>query len=151
MKSVITCPSGGQQLQGPGFYEICGLAWSGSGKVRKVEVSTDGGRTWKDAQLQEPILSKAHTRFRFPWNWNGEETILQSRATDEVGETQPTIGEMEKMWASDETKACTNVLGEDCDKIRRRANRAYIYSWRVAKDGSVHNGIKFSPEVMKFG
>jgi len=55
------------------------------------------------------------------------------------------------MWGSDETKACTNVLGEDCDKIRRRANRAYIYSWIVAKDGSVHNGIKFNPEVMKFG
>jgi len=151
VKSVITYPSGGHRLQGPGFYEISGLAWSGSGKVRKVEVSTDGGRTWKDAPLQEPIVSKAHTRFRLPWNWNGEETILQSRATDEAGEIQPPIGEMEKMWGSDENKACTNVLGEDCEKIRRRANRAYIYSWRVAKDGSVHNGIKFNPEVMKFG
>src|ERR1019366_1174256 len=74
--SVITRPSGGQQLPGRGCYEITGLAWSGGGAVRKVEVSTDGGRTWKDAQLQQPVLPKAHTRFCFPWNWNGEETVI---------------------------------------------------------------------------
>jgi sulfane dehydrogenase subunit SoxC len=151
VKSIITYPSGGLQLAGPGFYEISGLAWSGSGKVRRVEVSADGGRTWKDAQLQEPILSKAHTRFRYQWNWNGEEAFLQSRCTDEIGETQPSVVEMQKMWGSDETLACKNVLGEDCDKIRRRANRAYIYTWRVDKDGSVHNAIKFDPETFRFG
>ena len=70
-KSVITRPSAGMTLPGRGFYEITGLAWSGGGRIRKVEVSTDGGRTWKDAKLQEPVLPKAHTRFRFHWNWDG--------------------------------------------------------------------------------
>lgn len=87
-KSVITSPSGGQRIE-PGFVEIRGLAWSGRGRVSRVEISTDGGRTWKPAQLQEPILPKCHTRFRFPWRWDGQETILQSRCTDETGYAQP--------------------------------------------------------------
>ena len=72
LKSVITRPAGGQRLPGPGFYEITGLAWSGGGALRKVEVSTDVGRTWKEATLQDPVLPKAHTRFTFPWVWDGE-------------------------------------------------------------------------------
>ena len=89
-KSVITRPSGGQQLKGgPGFYEISGLAWSGHGHIRRVDVSTDGGRNWREAQLQQPILSKALTRFRFPWQWDGTAALLQSRAIDETGYVQP--------------------------------------------------------------
>lgn len=87
-KSVITSPSGGQTIL-PGFIEIRGLAWSGRGTITKVEVSTDGGRSWEQARLQEPVLSKCHTRFRFPWRWDGTETILQSRCTDETGYVQP--------------------------------------------------------------
>ncbi len=86
-KSVITSPSGGQRIE-PGFVEIRGLAWRG--KIVKTEVSTNGGRTWQAAQLQHPILSHCHTRFRFGWRWNGDETILQSRCTDETGYVQPT-------------------------------------------------------------
>ena len=86
--SVITRPSGGQQLAGPGFHEITGLAWSGYGAIRKVEVSTDRGRTWTDARLQEPVFSKAHARFRFDWTWDGQEAVLQSRCTDEQGHLQ---------------------------------------------------------------
>jgi sulfane dehydrogenase subunit SoxC len=97
-KSVITRPSGGQKLPGPGFHEITGLAWSGGGSVRRVEVSTDGGRTWKDAQLQEPIARKAHTRFRMDWNWDGTEVVLQSRCTDDRREVQPTLAELAKIW-----------------------------------------------------
>ena len=93
-KSVITSPSAGQQLKGKGFIEIRGLAWSGRGGVKKVEVSTDGGENWKEAQLQKPILPKCHTRFRHPWNWNGQETILQSRCTDETGYQQPTLKQL---------------------------------------------------------
>jgi sulfane dehydrogenase subunit SoxC len=93
-KSVITRPAGGQQLSGPGFYEITGLAWSGRGRIAKTEVSTDGGRTWHEAQLNEPVLSKALTRFRFPWWWDGTETPLQSRCTDETGYVQPTREEL---------------------------------------------------------
>jgi len=88
--SVITRPSGEQRLPGPGFHEISGLAWSGRGMIKQVEVSTDCGATWQVAQLQAPVLSKALTRFRLPWTWRGEETTLQSRSTDESGYTQPT-------------------------------------------------------------
>jgi sulfane dehydrogenase subunit SoxC len=89
-KSVITRPSGGQSLQGPGFYEITGLAWSGRGRIKRVEVSTNGGTSWKDAQLNEPVLAKALTRFVMPWRWDGKEAILQSRCVDETGYVQPT-------------------------------------------------------------
>jgi sulfane dehydrogenase subunit SoxC len=88
--SVITRPSGGHQLDGKGFHEISGLAWTGRGKIVRVEVSADGGQSWRDAELQAPIYSKALTRFRCPWRWSGEETILQSRSTDETGYVQPT-------------------------------------------------------------
>ena len=139
VKSVITFPSGGQQLSGRGFYEITGLAWSGGGAVRRVEVSTDGGRTWKDAQLQEPVLRFAHTRFRFPWRWNGEETVLMSRCTDENGDVQAAADEVEKHWGADTSDACRDVLGDECNHVPRRVHRAYIQPWRVARDGSVHN------------
>lgn len=82
-KSVMTSPSGRQQIH-PGFQEIRGLARSGRGKVARVEVSVDAGRTWQVAQLQEPVLPKCHTRFRFLWRWTGQEAILQSRCTDET-------------------------------------------------------------------
>lgn len=89
-KSVITRPAGGQKLDGRGFYEITGLAWSGRGRITRVEVSTDNGGTWRLAELQEPVLSKALTRFRLPWNWNGSETTIASRCQDETGYSQPT-------------------------------------------------------------
>ena len=90
-KSVITRPSGGQKLDaGAGAYEITGLAWSGRGKIARVEVSTDGGKSWKDATLQQPILSKAFTRFSLLWTWDGSATAIQSRATDDTGYLQPT-------------------------------------------------------------
>ena len=88
-KSVITRPSGGQQLDGPGFFQISGLAWSGRGRVQRVEVTTDGGRSWAEAQLPDPVLSLAHTRFRFDWNWDGSEATLASRCIDETGDVQP--------------------------------------------------------------
>lgn len=89
-KSVITFPSGGQKLEAPGFYEISGLAWSGAGKVTRVEVSSDDGASWRDASLQEPVMSKCLTRFRSPWRWDGGPATLASRATDETGYVQPT-------------------------------------------------------------
>jgi sulfane dehydrogenase subunit SoxC len=92
VKSVITTPSGGQKLLGKGYYEITGLAWSGRGRIKRVDVSTDGGRNWRTAMLQEPVLSKALTRFRVDWTWDGSPAFLQSRAVDETGQVQPTIG-----------------------------------------------------------
>ncbi|MGH7251179.1 MAG: sulfite dehydrogenase [Nitrospiraceae bacterium] len=120
-KSVITAPSGGQQLRA-GFVEIRGLAWSGRGRVTKVEVSTDGGRIWRVARLQEPVLPKCHTRFRHPWQWKGREAILMSRCMDETGYMQPS------------REALIAVRG---------MNSVYHYnaiqSWKVARDGSVSN------------
>ena len=89
-KSVITHPSPGLVMKGAGLYEISGLAWSGYGKISKVDVSADGGKSWALAALQEPVLAKALTRFRIAWHWNGGPAILQSRATDESGYVQPT-------------------------------------------------------------
>ena len=114
--------SGGQRLPGPGIYEIRGLAWSGRGLVRRVEVSTDGGKAWRDARLQEPVLPLAHMRFRLDWQWDGREAVLQSRCTDETGYVQPTLA------------ALVGVRGLDSFYF----NNA-IQSWKVAADGSVHN------------
>lgn len=89
-KSVITSPSHGQSLQGPGVYEIRGLAWSGRGRVQRAEVSADGGATWVEAALQEPVLPRCLTRFRAAWRWDGRTCVLQSRTVDETGSVQPT-------------------------------------------------------------
>ncbi len=90
VKSVVTRPSPGRGLSQPGFYEVSGLAWSGRGRIARVEVSTDEGATWRDAALQDPVLPKCLTRFRLPWTWDGGPAALQSRATDETGAVQPT-------------------------------------------------------------
>ena len=121
-KSVITFPSGGQKLGGPGFYEISGLAWSGRGKVARVEVSTDGGASWRDAALQEPVMSKCLTRFRASWRWDGGPATLASRVTDETGYVQPAREAILKV---------------------RDARSYYHYNgiqnWRVAVGGAVTN------------
>jgi sulfane dehydrogenase subunit SoxC len=89
-KSIITSPSVGMSLpDNPSTYQVTGLAWSGHGKITRVEVSADGGETWVDATLTQPVLSKAFTRFSLPWRWEGQYAILQSRATDETGYVQP--------------------------------------------------------------
>jgi sulfane dehydrogenase subunit SoxC len=90
VKSLITSPSGGFAMQGSGLYQISGIAWSGAGRIRRVEVSADGGRSWADAALSDPVLPKALTRFRLPWRWDGGPAVLQSRAIDETGAVQPT-------------------------------------------------------------
>jgi len=129
--SVITRPAGGQRLESHGFYEITGLAWSGAGAIRRVEVSTDNGRTWKDAEIQGPVHSKSHTRFGFSWNWNGEETLLMSRSTDERGQVQPTLAELGAVWDVSAEYLRKHFLGH-VNAIR---------PWKVASDGSVYNAI----------
>ena len=134
-KSVITRPSGGQKLSGPGFYEISGLAWSGGGAITKVEVSTDRGRTWKDAEFQGPAYKKAHTRFGFAWEWDGQETVLQSRATDDQNEVQPTVSEIAKFW-----NVQPNFF-ETTETVAGHFNA--IQPWKIGSDGSVQNAIAF--------
>jgi sulfane dehydrogenase subunit SoxC len=101
VKSVITRPSGGMTMHSPGFYEISGIAWSGAGKVRKVEVSADGGRTWGEAFLHGPVLDKSLTRFSMAWQWDGGPAQLQSRATDDKGRVQPAREHWRKKYAPD--------------------------------------------------
>jgi sulfane dehydrogenase subunit SoxC len=90
VKSVITSPSGMQTMQGPGLYQISGLAWSGFGRIRRVEVSADGGKSFAEAALDGPVLPQALTRFRMPWRWDGSPSVLMSRAVDDTGAVQPT-------------------------------------------------------------
>jgi sulfane dehydrogenase subunit SoxC len=89
-KSIITSPAHPLRLSGAGWWPISGLAWSGRGRIRRVEVSTDGGRSWNDAEFLGPSLPKAHVRFQYMWKWTGGSTTLLSRATDETGYVQPT-------------------------------------------------------------
>ena len=121
-KSVITFPSGGQQLRDKGFYEISGLAWSGRGRITRVDVSTDGGVKWKQAILQEPVLTKCLTRFRLPWTWDGTPTQLQSRAVDETGYIQP------------QRQQLVDVRG-----VHSYYHYNGIQTWQVAPDGAVTN------------
>lgn len=132
--SVITRPSGGQHLPGPGFYAISGLAWSGGGSVRRVEVTTDGGTTWKDAEIQQPVHRKAYTAFSFGWDWTGEETLLKSRSTDETGDVQPSVAEYAKIWnlpAGYLESGQGGFTGNFCA----------IQTWRLKRDGSVENAL----------
>ncbi len=132
VKSVITYPSGGQQLDGRGYYTISGMAWSGRGAIKTVDVSTDGGNTWQPARLEEPVLDKAITRFSLPWVWDGSETVLKSRALDDAGNIQPTPEEV------------SEKLGASIDDVKRNRVRSQdtqwnmIFPWRVKTDGSVH-------------
>lgn len=88
-KSLITSPSAHMLLKEKGLYQITGLAWSGRGKISKVDISADGGKTWATAELQEPVLDRSLTRFRLPWHWNGKPSVIMSRTTDETGYVQP--------------------------------------------------------------
>ena len=122
VKSVITTPTVGVQLAGPGFYEISGLAWSGHGAIRQVEVTADGGKTWAAAHLDAPPLPRSFTRFRLPWRWDGEACQLASRASDDSGNLQPSRAEL----------------------IASRGNESYFHynavvTWGVAPDGHIRH------------
>jgi sulfane dehydrogenase subunit SoxC len=120
VKSVITHPSHGMTLRGAGLHQISGIAWSGNGTIKKVDVSTDGGRTWMDAPLAAPVLARALTRFRLPWKWEGAAAVLKSRATDDSGAVQP---EREKFIAEHGNNAVFHFNG--------------IQAWSVAPSGEV--------------
>jgi sulfane dehydrogenase subunit SoxC len=122
VKSVITSPSGSQKMQGPGLYQISGIAWSGFGRIRRVEVSADGGRTFAEAALDGPVLPHALTRFRMPWRWNGSPSVLMSRAIDETGAVQPTRAAL---------------MAARGAQFRYHYNA--IQSWNVAAAGEVSN------------
>jgi sulfane dehydrogenase subunit SoxC len=121
-KSVITTPSGGQVLLDKGYYQISGLAWSGRGKVRKVDVSVDGGRNWKPARLQAPVMDKCLTRFALDWVWDGKPTLVQSRASDDTGYVQPSFKQLRAVRGT-----------------RSIYHNNAIQSWLVQENGEVKN------------
>ncbi len=122
VKSVITTPSGGQLLLDKGYYNVSGLAWSGRGRIRRVDVSFDGGRNWRQARLENPLLPKALSRFNVDWVWDGSPAILQSRATDEKGQVQPKINQLRAVRGA-----------------RSIYHNNAIQSWKVADTGEVSN------------
>jgi sulfane dehydrogenase subunit SoxC len=122
-KSLITRPSGGDTLAGPGLYEITGIAWSGRGTIARVEITVDGGATWVAAELQTPVLPRAHTRFQWPWRWDGREAMIASRCTDDTGYTQPPLADLIK------------VRG-----VNSQYHNNGIQLWQVAADGTITNG-----------
>jgi sulfane dehydrogenase subunit SoxC len=115
VKSVITGPSGGQMLTSKGYQNITGLAWSGRGKIKRVDVSVDGGKNWRQARLESPVLTKALTRFNMDWVWQGDGAVLQSRATDETGHVQPSMAQLRSVRGT-----------------RSIYHNNSIHSWRVA-------------------
>ena len=122
VKSVVTTPSGGQVLLDRGFYNISGLAWSGRGKVAKVDISVDGGRNWRAARLEGPVMAKCLTRFNIDWVWDGKPALVQSRATDETGHVQPTYRQNRAVRGS-----------------RSIYHNNSIQSWLVQESGEVKN------------
>ena len=121
-KSVITSPSGGQTLLDQGFYNVTGLAWSGRGKIKRVDVSFDGGRNWQIARMENPIQSKSLSRFNIGWTWKGGPVVLQSRAIDETGYVQPKINQLRAVRGS-----------------RSIYHNNAIQSWKIAASGEVSN------------
>ena len=119
-RSIITSPTFPTLLE-KGWHEIRGLAWSGRGSIKQVEISTNGGKHWQKAQLHPPVLEKAHTRFTLPWLWDGKETLLLSRATDSTGYQQPTA------------QLLINARGIGSLRYHNNA----IVGWRIHNDGRV--------------
>jgi sulfane dehydrogenase subunit SoxC len=122
-KSIITRPSGGDTIAAGENYELTGIAWTGRGTIVSVEITTDGGATWRKAELQAPVLRIAHTRFRFQWTWDGKETLIASRCTDDTGYTQPPLPELIK------------VRG-----VNSQYHNNGIQVWKIAADGNITNG-----------
>jgi sulfane dehydrogenase subunit SoxC len=119
-KSLITSPAYPEKLSGPGWWPISGLAWSGRGRITRVDVSVNGGKSWAEAELLTPLISRAPVRFQYQWKWTGDESMLMSRAVDDQGYMQPTMAQL---------------------KAARGPGTDYhfnsIRAWRVARDGTV--------------
>ncbi len=134
-KSVITRPSGLMKLAGPGYHDITGIAYSGRGKITRVEVSVNSGRSWQDAEIQGEVHSKAFTRFRLPWKWNGEETVLMSRSYDDKGDRQPSVAELNEFLDMDMSLEWLEAGKPGLSHFNA------IQPWRVKRNGEVENAL----------
>src|SRR3989454_3965457 len=124
-KSVITRPSGGMKLDRPGFHEIQGFAWSGRGRVSAVDLSVDGGKNWQTSTLEEPVMDKCLTRFRYRWNWDGRPAVIASRAVDSTGYVQPTVQDIMK------ARAIAGFV----------QHHNGVFPWSVSASGEVRNAV----------
>lgn len=124
-KSIITFPAYPNRLVDHGYWEITGVAWTGRGKITRVDISTDGGKSWQEARLEQPVLPKCHTRFRLLWNWQGEDSLLMSRAVDETGYVQPTLEQLRQARG-----------------VATHYHFNNIRAWRVRSDGGVTFGLE---------
>lgn len=120
--SVITNPCPENPIKQKGFIEIEGIAWSGRGKIKGVDVSFDGGINWQPAQLKGLVLDKALTRFSFQTKWTGQPWLLQSRAYDETGYVQPTLSQLR------ESRGVNSIYHKNS-----------IHTWQVQPTGEVKN------------
>lgn len=134
-KSVITRPSGQMKLSGPGYHDITGIAYSGRGKIVRVEVSVNGGRNWQDAEIQGTVHSKAFTRFRLPWMWRGEETVLMSRSYDDKGDRQPSVAEINQELGLNLSHEWLEAGNPGTSHFNG------IQPWRVKRNGEVENAL----------
>ena len=119
-KSIITSPAYPERIAGPGWLPVTGLAWSGRGRITRVDISVDGGASWAEAELLTPLTSRAQVRFQYMWNWKGNESMLMSRAVDDQGYVQPTMAQLK------------SARGPGTDYHFNS-----IRAWRVATDGTV--------------
>jgi sulfane dehydrogenase subunit SoxC len=119
-KSIITSPATPQRLTGPGWWPISGIAWSGRGRIQRVDISTDGGKSWVEAELLSPLTPKVHVRFQYMWQWNGNDSLLMSRAVDDTGYVQPTMAQLKAARGPGTDYHFNSIRG-----------------WRVARDGAV--------------
>jgi sulfane dehydrogenase subunit SoxC len=119
-KSIITSPAYPEKLAGPGWWPISGLAWSGRGRITRVDISVNGGASWAEAELLTPLALRAPVRFQYLWKWSGDESMIMSRAVDDQGYVQPTMAQL---------------------KAARGPGTDYhfnsIRAWRIARDGTV--------------
>ncbi len=119
-KSIITSPAAPQRLAGPGWWPVTGIAWSGRGRIQRVDISTDGGKSWLEAELLSPLTPKVHVRFQYMWQWNGDDSLLMSRAVDDTGYVQPTMTQLKAARGPGTDYHFNSVRG-----------------WRVARNGAV--------------
>jgi sulfane dehydrogenase subunit SoxC len=125
--SVITYPSPDFKMSGPGRYVAKGIAWSGRGRITHVDISTDGGKNWKEAKFTSVALPKAWTRFELEFDWDGSEIFLMSRATDETGYVQPPMVQMR------------NVVGTNNVYHRTAMVTWRVHAWNSNRAGEIEN------------
>lgn len=122
-KSVITNPSPQAPItHTSGHTVLSGVAWSGRGRIERVDVSLDGGKNWRPARIDGPSLDRSMHRFYYDFDWDGSPLLLQSRAVDTTGYVQPTKSALRQ------ARGVNSIYHNNA-----------IQTWHVKADGEVEN------------